>query len=594
MNGGRRARFLRTLHGRWRFAVIVTRGFRAEIVFCIVAIALSGWLIQHFHPNKGEPLGTLRALHCALAMLTLQSELDFPEPWPAGSPMTLGVRVVQALWFVLPVMGVTVVAETLVRLGVTIFNREHNSKEWNVAVAQTMKDHTVVIGFGRIGYRVVGQLAPRDSRIVVVENNPKEEFRDILEKYDIPLIEGDARRDDVLDSTGIKHARTLLCLTNEDLVNIECGLNARERNPTVKVILRMFDDHLAERIERAFDFQAVFSTTALAAPSFAAAVWNQKILHSMSVGESHLHLARFDVVSGSPLVGMTIAQVEARHAVNILLHQRAGESDLLPAAGNVIGPRDTLFLVGRLEGVDAFDRLAGGVRTTRRSWGRWRVADEDARAVLSRKIENYYDELGDGVDRAERYQARAKARALALLDARPGMKILEIGVGTGALLSRVVQKTGDPRSVVGLDLAGGVLRRAQVRLAAQPHGSPPLVRATTTRLPFADETFDRVLATYLLDLLEEEDVLLALSEMRRVSKQGALIVCAGLTKRGASPQARLVASLYSVTRRFQPLWTGGVRPIDLEPLARRAGLRVAAREVVEQKGRASEVVCLSR
>jgi hypothetical protein len=82
--------------------------------------------------------------------------------------------------------------------------------------------------------------------------------------------------------------------------------------------------------------------------------------------------------------------------------------------------------------------------------------------------------------------------------------------------------------------------------------------------------------------------------MRRVAKQGALVACAGLTSRGASPQARLVARGYSLMRRLQPLWTGGCRPLDLEPLARRAGLRVVAREVLEQKGRASEVVCLSR
>src|SRR5581483_10318974 len=152
----------------------------------------------------------------------------------------------------------------------------------------------------------------------------------------------------------------------------------------------------------------------------------------------------------------------------------------------------------------------------------------------------------------------------------------------------------DPRSVLGVDLAGGVLRRAHVRLAAEPQGAPPLVRATAMRLPLRDESFDRVVSTYVLDLLEEEDVLLALSEMRRVARSGALIVCAGLTSRGASPHARLVAHAYAITRRFQPLWTGGCRPLDLEPLARRAGLRVVTREVVEQKGRASEVVCLAR
>ncbi len=489
---------------------IVTKGFRAEIVFAVVAIWLAGWLIHVYHPGNHDtpgPPALPKALHCALALLTLQQELDFPEP-SSGMPMTTGIRALQLLWFILPVMGVTVVAETLVRLGVTIFNRERNSEEWQVAVAESMKDHVVVVGFGRIGYRVVGQLAPRDSRIVVVENRPRDELREVLDKYDIPLIVGDARRDDVLERANIRHARTVLCLTNEDLVNIEVGLNARERNPAVKVILRMFDDHLAERIERAFDFQAVFSTTALAAPSFAAAVWNQKILHSIALGDEDLHLARFQILAGSALIGMTIAQVEARHAVNILLHTRQGEKDLLPAAGNVIGPMDALYLVGRLEGVDAFDKLAGGVRTSRRSWRGRTVADEDQRAILSRKIESYYDELGDGIDKGERYMVRAKARALALLDVRMGHRVLEVGVGTGAFLQKLVQRTKEAKAVWGVDLAGGVLRRARVRLAAEPLGMPPLVRATAIRLPFPDESFDRVVSTYVLDLLEEEDVLL--------------------------------------------------------------------------------------
>jgi Trk K+ transport system NAD-binding subunit/SAM-dependent methyltransferase len=591
----RRDRFLRALRARWRFVFIVTKGFRAEILFAVLSIGLAGWLIHSWYSNaKGDPRPALpKALHCALALLTLQQELDFPEP-EAGTEITAKVRALQVLWFVLPVMGVTVVAETLVRLGVTIFNRERNSEEWQVAVAQSMKDHTVVIGYGRIGYRVVGQLAPRDSRIVVIESNPKDEFKAVLERYDIPLIVGDARRDDVLDRSNIRFARTVLCLTNEDLVNIEVGLNARERNPRVKVILRMFDDHLAERIERAFDFQAVFSTTALAAPSFAAAVWNQKIVHSMSVGGQDLHLARFQVFQGSPLIGLSIAQVEARHAVNILLHTREGQKDLLPAAGNVIGPMDSLYLVGRLEGVDAFDALAGGTRATRRSWRRWDPAGEDERAIRQRRLETYYDELGDEMEQTDRHQSRAKERSLALLDARSGQRVLEVGVGTGSLLARLVEKTGDSKGIVGVDFAGGVLRRARVRLAQEPLGVPVLVRGNAIHLPFQDGSFDRILATYVLDVLDEEDALLALAEMRRVARPGALVVCAGLTGRGASPGARFVARLHALGRRFRLSGVGESRPLDLEPLARRSGLRVVAREVVEQRGRASEVVCLSR
>ena len=49
------------------------------------------------------------------------------------------------MWFLLPIIGVTAVAETLIRLSVVVFNREQGREEWQVAVASTMKDHIVVI-----------------------------------------------------------------------------------------------------------------------------------------------------------------------------------------------------------------------------------------------------------------------------------------------------------------------------------------------------------------------------------------------------------------------------------------------------------------
>jgi ubiquinone/menaquinone biosynthesis C-methylase UbiE len=77
------------------------------------------------------------------------------------------------------------------------------------------------------------------------------------------------------------------------------------------------------------------------------------------------------------------------------------------------------------------------------------------------------------MERGERYQARAKKRALELLDVRPGQRVLEVGIGTGALLATLSRRTEDARSVVGIDIAGGVIRRAKVRLAAEPQGARP-------------------------------------------------------------------------------------------------------------------------
>ena len=43
-----------------------------------------------------------------------------------------------------------------------------------------------------------------------------------------------------------------------------------------------------------------------------------------------------------------------------------------------------------------------------------------------------YNRLGRDLERANRFEGRAKAMALALLDSTPGMQVLHVGVGTGS------------------------------------------------------------------------------------------------------------------------------------------------------------------
>ena len=81
--------------------------------------------------------------------------------------------------------------------------------------------------------------------------------------------------------------------------------------------------------------------------------------------------------------------------------------------------------------------------------------------------------------------SRARARTLdapLLAAARGAGRVLEIGVGTGRLLAQVHAPVR-----VGVDIAPAMLDQARGR-------GLTLVRADGARLPFADETFDAVLA----------------------------------------------------------------------------------------------------
>ena len=67
------------------------------------------------------------------------------------------------LFFLLPVVGLGAIADSVVRLAFLIFTRKQNLPEWNRMLASLCRNHFVVIGVGKVGYQVIKQLA-RDAR----------------------------------------------------------------------------------------------------------------------------------------------------------------------------------------------------------------------------------------------------------------------------------------------------------------------------------------------------------------------------------------------------------------------------------------------
>ncbi len=110
---------------------------------------------------------------------------------------------------------------------------------------------------------------------------------------------------------------------------------------------------------------------------------------------------------------------------------------------------------------------------------------------------------------------RARVRAVcAFLQATPGMRVVEVGCGPGALLLALPEALRP----LGVDHSPRLLRRARERLA---HASP-LTRADAERLPIATSSVDRVLCSELLEHTLAPGAVLA--EVARVLRPGALAV----------------------------------------------------------------------
>ncbi|TVR75236.1 MAG: methyltransferase domain-containing protein [Sphaerobacteraceae bacterium] len=119
------------------------------------------------------------------------------------------------------------------------------------------------------------------------------------------------------------------------------------------------------------------------------------------------------------------------------------------------------------------------------------------------------------------------ARGLTQLlgDHKPGSNLTILDVASGSAdipqrLSQHAQRQGQLISSVAIDNNPEVLKLAQ---QLGDSDTVLLVAADALRLPFVDDAYDVAACSFFLHHLEPEDVVLALREMRRVSRHGVVI-----------------------------------------------------------------------
>ena len=114
---------------------------------------------------------------------------------------------------------------------------------------------------------------------------------------------------------------------------------------------------------------------------------------------------------------------------------------------------------------------------------------------------------------------RQGRRAAAAAASRPGGTVLDVGVGTGLELPMFATGT----RLVGVDLSEPMLRRAAARVRRMRLSDVDgLVVMDAMRLAFPDESFDAVIAPYVLTVVP--DPAATLDELLRVVKPGGEIV----------------------------------------------------------------------
>ncbi|MDB9847880.1 potassium channel protein [Polaribacter sp.] len=101
---------------------------------------------------------------------------------------------------------------------------------------QSLKEHTIVCGFGRNGKQAILKLKNYNQQFVVVEKD--KEIVVELDVNNLLNIQGDATLDETLLRAGIKNATTLITALPSDADNLFVVLTANQLNSTCKIISR--------------------------------------------------------------------------------------------------------------------------------------------------------------------------------------------------------------------------------------------------------------------------------------------------------------------------------------------------------------------
>ena len=159
-----------------------------------------------------------------------------------------------------------------------------------------------------------------------------------------------------------------------------------------------------------------------------------------------------------------------------------------------------------------------------------------------------------------------RVRAVRSIVSRPGLRVLELGIGTG-LTAPLYSRDW---VVVGADLSSAMLLQARQRIHELGlDRSVHLLQTDGARLPFNDESFDVVLVPYVMSVVP--DPIGVGLELRRVCRPSGQIILLNHFLSQDSLEAKLERWISPWTKRI-----GFRTDLSLQSLLTGAGLRAIA------------------
>jgi Trk K+ transport system NAD-binding subunit len=175
----------------------------------------------------------------------------------------------------------------------------------------------VICGLGRIGWPVLDYLRQAGWDVTAIDTTCAPDDPRLA---GIRFVRGDARFPETLERLDLRHAQAVLILTGDDQVNLATALMIRRLHPGLRIIVRIFNQTLKDRLSKFLPNMAFLSTSALTAPLLAMTALSGEALGAFESAGGPCQVAELRVTPGSELIGRRVGHLTAHQTVAVLAY----------------------------------------------------------------------------------------------------------------------------------------------------------------------------------------------------------------------------------------------------------------------------------
>ena len=221
-----------------------------------------------------------------------------------------------------------------------------------------MKPRIIVCGLGRTGYKIFSLLRQQGAAVVGISTRP------ILGEPDDKILVGELSSPSTLIAAGIQEADTLVLASNNDSLNLAVLTQARSINPRIRIVNRLLNQTLGDRLDNTLPDHFSMSVSALAAPIFTFAALGNKAIGQLQLFDGIWPIHEEQIDQTHPWLGRKLKDLWDNPSRMLIYY--------LPAQGKV----DLVSAMMEGKVLQTGDRLIVGTQPTvhnhrRRNWAKF-------------------------------------------------------------------------------------------------------------------------------------------------------------------------------------------------------------------------------